>query len=213
MRRLLVACEHTGTVGDAFTLTGDWDVITCDLKPSDSTLTNHYQGDVLDLLTQPRGFDMMIAFPPCTDLACSGAAHFEVKRRDGRQQASIEFFMALAQWPGIDKVCIENPVGIMSSVYRNPDQIVQPYYFGDAVQKTTCLWLTGLQKLVHVPGGDLFDECTHVSPPPPVVLGSGKKMDAWFYETSCLPQAERAAARSHFWPGIAQAMADQWGAL
>jgi hypothetical protein len=213
LKRLLVACEHTGTVGDAFTKTGVWDVITCDLKASDSTLTNHYRGDVRDLLTQPRGFDMMIAFPPCTDLAGSGAAHFERKRADGSQKRSIDFFMTLALWSGIDKVCIENPVGIMSTNYREPDQIVQPFYFGDAATKTTCLWLTGLRPLVHVPHGDMFDEPTHCDPGEQITLGNGKTMSKWFYETSCLPQSQRAEARSRFWPGLANAMADQWGAL
>jgi hypothetical protein len=209
MKRLLVACEHSGVVGDAFTRTGLWKVITCDLKPSDSTLTEHYQGDVRDLYGQPRGYDMMIAFPPCTDLAVSGAAHFAKKRADGRQQDGINFFMRLWNAP-IDKICIENPVGIMSTEWREPDQIVQPYYFGDQATKTTCLWLKGLRPLVHIPHGDMFDKPTHCDPGEQVTLGNGKTMSKWFYETSCLPQSERAEARSRFWPGIANAMAEQW---
>ena len=204
--KILVACEYSGTVSDRLADKGH-DVTTCDLLPTEGSC-KHHQGDARDILFD--NWDMCIAFPPCTHLCVSGARHFEIKRADGRQQEGIDFFMLFTALDHIPKVCIENPVGIMSSLYREPDQIVQPYYFGDAAQKTTCLWLKGLNPLVHIPPGDMFDESTHVAIPDPVVSKSGKAMSKWYYETSCLPIAERGHARSKFWPGIANAIANQW---
>ena len=153
----------------------------------------HYQGDVRDLLDYP--WDMMIAFPPCTHLAVSGAKHFDKKRMDGRQHAGASFFMSMAKTT-IPRICIENPVGIMSKLWRPPDQIINPWQFGDEFQKTTCLWLKGLPPLkpTKIVGKGEF-----------VVTPSGKRLPKWYSDNKC------AKTRSTTFPGIARAMADQWG--
>lgn len=141
--RVLVACEFSGIVRDAFAALGH-DAWSCDLLPTERQ-GNHIQGDVLPHMND--GWDLMIAHPPCTHIAVSGAAHFAAKRSDGRQQTAVEFFMACINAP-ISKIAVENPVCIMSRLYRKPDQIIQPYQFGHAESKKTCLWLKGLPKLV-----------------------------------------------------------------
>jgi len=140
--RLLVACEYSGLVREAFRARGI-DAISCDLLPTEIP-GPHIQGDIREILH--RDWDCIIAFPPCTDLCASGARWFAEKRADGRQQAAIDFFMLFADHP-CQKVCIENPVGIMSTLYRRPDQIIQPWQFGHGETKATCLWLRGLPKL------------------------------------------------------------------
>lgn len=138
--KILVACECSGAVRDNLIRLGH-EALSCDLLPSE-TEGPHHQGDVIPLLS--RDWDLVIAFPPCTDLCVSGAKHFAAKRADGRQQKSIEFFMRFTRLP---RFAIENPVGIMSTEWRKPDQIVQPWQFGDEATKTTCLWLQGLPLL------------------------------------------------------------------
>lgn len=182
--RVLVACESSGRVRDAFLALGH-DAVSCDILPTDSP-GPHIEGDVLPHLGD--GWDMMIAFPPCTHLAVSGARHFAAKRADGRQAEGVAFFLALANAP-IPRVAIENPVGIMSSLYRTPDQVIQPWQFGHGETKATCLWLRGLAPLLPtdvVPGREAR---IHRLPPSP---------DRW-------------KIRSATYPGIAAAMADQWG--
>lgn len=144
---------------------------------------------------------MVIAFPPCTHLAVSGAAWFEQKRKDGRQQQGIDFFMLLANAP-CPRIAIENPVGIMSSVWRKPDQIIQPYEFGDPFSKKTCLWLKGIPPLTHtklVDKGEWYE------------FESGRRQAKWYADAWGLPPKERAKVRSKTFPGIADAMATQWG--
>lgn len=199
--RVLIACEFSGTVRDAFLRKGH-DAMSCDLLPTEAP-GPHHEGSVLDILDD--GWDLMIAHPPCTHLACSGAAWFEEKRADGRQQQGIELFMAFAR-VAIDKYCIENPVGIMSSEWRKPDQIIHPYYFGDEYQKTTCLWLKGLHPLIHIVEDDWFDTKTHVGKGEMVKFASGKVMPRWFAESW-----GDGHKRSQTFPGIANAMAEQWG--
>jgi site-specific DNA-cytosine methylase len=145
----------------------------------------HYQGNVIDLLDYP--FDLMIAHPPCTDLSVSGAKHFEAKKYDGRQHASVSFFMKLAKCD-IPLIAIENPVSIMSSLYRKPDQIIQPWQFGHGETKATCLWLKGLPKLKPTNIVDGRDHRIHNMPP---------SVDRW-------------KERSRTFKGIAEAMALQW---
>lgn len=144
---------------------------------------------------------MIIAHPPCTDLAVSGARWFKEKQEDGRQQAAIDFFMAFTD---IDcpKVVIENPVGIMSRLYRKPDQIIHPYMFGDPYEKRTCLWLKGVQPLVPT---------NVVEPEARTAYASGKTMPTWYADAWKLPKEERSKLRSKTFPGIAKAMAEQWG--
>lgn len=183
--RVLVACEFSGVVRDAFIARGH-DALSCDLLPTEAP-GPHYQGDVRDVLDYP--WDVMIAHPPCTDLSVSGARHFAAKRMDGRQQASASFFMMLAK-ADIPCIAIENPVCIMSSLWRRPDQVLHPWQHGHGETKATCLWLKGLPPLVPtdiVPGREAR---VHRMPPGP---------DRW-------------KKRSATYPGIAAAMADQWSA-
>lgn len=190
--KILIACEFSGRVRDAFRAKGH-DAISCDILPSDSP-GPHYQGDVFDILGEL--WDMMIAFPPCTHLAVSGAKHFAAKRADGRQQQGIDFFMALANADHIPKIAIENPIGIMSSIWRKPDQVIQPWEHGDPFQKSTCLWLKGLPLITPtniVSKGDFY-----ISP-------QGKKLPKWYSDN------KSAKNRSTTFQGIANAFASQWG--
>ena len=136
----------------------------------------------------------MLAFPPCNHLAVSGAKHFAAKRADGRQQQGIDFFMSIANVEGISKIAIENPIGIMSRLYRKPDQIIQPWQFGDSFQKSTCLWLTNLQKLEYTRIVDRGEFIT---------FASGKRLPKWY--------SDAKKNRSKTFQGIAEAMAMQWG--
>ena len=143
--RVLVACEESQAVTKELRRLGH-EAYSCDVQECSGGHPEwHLQQDVIPLLAE--SWDMIIAFPPCTDLVVSGARHFAKKRADGRQQRSIEFFMRFAN-VDCPKVAIENPIGIMSSHYRKPDQIIQPYQFGDHARKSTCLWLKGLPKLI-----------------------------------------------------------------
>lgn len=186
--RVLIACEMSGTVRDAFIKKGH-DAWSCDIQPTISP-GPHIEGDVLKVIEE--GWDLMIAHPPCTHLACSGAKHFE-KKKD-IQPAAIDFFMRMINAP-ITHICVENPICIMSTHYRKPDQIIQPWQFGDPFQKTTCLWLKNLPKLVPtniVEKGEF------------VVTPSGKKLPKWYSDN------KSAKVRSKTFPGIANAFADQW---
>jgi len=206
--RVLVACEESQEVTKAFRALGH-EAYSCDLEPCSGGFPEwHIQDDVLSVIknTVGYGWDMMIAFPPCTHLAVSGARHFEEKRKDGRQQEGIDFFMALVNGP-IPRIAIENPVGIMSSIYREPDQIIQPYYFGDEAQKTTCLWLKNLPPLYHNDEPNLFDaNVTHVGKGEMFIYPDGRKYPKWIYDN-----AGKGGMRSKTFPGIAKAMAEQWG--
>jgi len=179
------------------------DAWSCDLLPAEDGSEFHFTGDVLPHLD--GAWDLMVAFPPCTHLSVSGARHFAVKRADGRQRGAVDFFMALAKAP-IPKIAIENPVGIMSTQFRKPDQIIQPNYFGDEFQKTTCLWLKNLPTLLHLAEDDLFDVKTHVGRGDMVTFKSGKRMTKWMAESF-----GDGRLRSKTFPGIAAAMAAQWG--
>lgn len=191
--RVLVACEFSGIVRDAFRARGH-DAWSCDLEPSDADPQYHIQGDVTPVLTQ--GWDMMIAHPPCTHLSVSGARWFPEKRADGRQQDAMAFFMLLANAP-IPRIAVENPIGIMSSHWREPDQVLQPWHFGHPEFKATCLWLKGLPIL----------QATHRLRPP---IRGDANWNAWNRVHKCPPGPERAKLRSWRYPLIAAAMADQW---
>ena len=190
--RVLIACEYSGTVRDAFTRAGHH-AVSCDLLRTD-TLGPHYQGDIRDVLD--RGWDMMIAHPPCTDIAVSGAAWFKEKIADGRQQRALDFVRMLMDVP-IPKICIENPVSVISSKIRKPDQIIQPYQFGHTEQKKTCLWLKGLPLLK--PTRNVYDE---------MMLLPKNKRERLHYLP---PSADRWKIRSQTFSGFATAMAEQWG--
>lgn len=193
--RILLACEFSGVVRRAFRERGH-DAWSCDLLPAEDGAYHHVTGDVVPMLTWQPAWDLMIAFPPCTHLAVSGARYFKKKRADGRQQAAIDFFMALANAP-IKRIAIENPVGIMSTLWRKPDQVVQPWQFGHPESKATCLWLKNLPPL----------EPTLVLPKP----ASGR----WENQTpsgqnKLGPSPERAQNRGRTYEGIARAMSTQW---
>lgn len=183
-KKVLVACEFSGVVRDAFIAAGH-DAMSCDLLPTEAD-GPHYQGDVFDVLY--AGWDIMIAHPPCTHLAVSGARHFAEKRRHGLQAQAASFFMRLVNAP-IPAICIENPVSVMSSVYRKPDQIIQPWQFGHGETKATCLWLKNLPTLQ----------------PTDVVEGRENRVHR------LPPSADRWRLRSVTYAGIAAAMAAQWG--
>ena len=195
MLRVLVACEYSGRVRDAFTRMGHF-AMSCDLLPSDAPGL-HYQGDVTDILGQ--GWDIMIAHPPCTHLAVSGAKHFAAKRESGVQQEALDFVRLLLNAP-IPKIALENPVSIISSEIRKPDQIVQPYMFGHQATKTTCLWLKGLP---HLTPTNMVDKGERH------VTKSGKSLPKWY---NLPPGPDRWKIRSATFQGIADAMAAQWGA-
>ena len=204
--RVLIACEFSGAVRDAF-IGGGHDAMSCDLLPNE-TPGPHYQGSVMDILND--GWDLMIAHPPCTYLTLTGnkwfrpeyAERFPTRHKD--REDSVEFFMALANAP-IPKIAIENPIGIMSSRYRKPNQIIQPWEYGHETTKATCLWLKGLPNLTPT---------NIVSKGEVVISKSGNRMSRWYYETSkiTLKGGLRAKARSVTFQGIADAMASQWGA-
>ena len=196
--KILVACEESQAVTKRLRVLGH-EAYSCDIQECSGGHPEwHIFGDVVPELQ--KHWDMIIAFPPCTDLAVSGAAWFEQKRKDGRQQASIDFFMLFAN-ANCERIAIENPVGIMSSQWRKPDQIIQPYWFGDEAQKTTCLWLKGLPKLEPTKMVGKGEFITHKS---------GKTKPKWFADAFKLSPSERRKVRSKTFDGIAQAMADQW---
>ena len=193
--RVLVACEESQAVCKAFRSRGI-DAWSCDIIPCSGGHPEwHIQGDVVPLLSQE--WDMVIAFPPCTDLAVSGAAWFAQKRADGRQQRSIEFFMRFANLDHVPRVAIENPVGIMSTHWRKPDQIIHPYQFGHMEQKSTCLWLKGLPLLSGT--NNVKDD----------MMKLPKNQRERIHNLP--PSPDRARLRSQTFSGVAEAMADQWG--
>jgi hypothetical protein len=192
--KVLIACEYSGRVRDAF-IGGGHDAMSCDLLGTD-TPGPHYQGDVRDVLDYP--WDLMIAHPPCTNLSVSGAAWFAKKRLLGAQQASASFFMMLAK-ADIPRIAIENPVCVMSSLWRKPDQVIQPWMFGHAEQKATCLWLKGLPKLT--PTNNVKNEM--------MMLPRNQRERLHFLP----PSQDRWKLRSETYQGIANAMADQWGVI
>lgn len=200
--RVLVACEYSGIVRDAFIKRGH-DAISCDLLPTESP-GPHHQGDVRDILDD--GFDLMIAHPPCNHLASSGAQYWPEKQADGRQQKAIEFVLGLFGCD-IPRIAIENPVGLLSTVWRKPDQIIQPYQFGDPYRKKTCLWIKGLP---------LLKPTNIVEPSANWSSGSyrcGPRKDGTRYKSPLPCKHRNSKKRSLSFAGIADAMAEQWGGV
>lgn len=192
--KILVACEESQVVTKNLRKLGH-EAYSCDLLDCSGGHPEwHIRGDVLPLLEQP--WDMVLAFPPCTHLASSGARWFEQKRADGRQQQGIGFFLEFTTLDHVPLVAIENPIGIMSSKYRKPDQIIQPWMFGHPETKATCLWLKGLKPLV--PTDNVREEME--------TLPTSQKHRVHYLP----PGPERSILRSKTYPGIAKAMAEQW---
>jgi hypothetical protein len=185
MKKILIACEESQVVTIEFRKLGV-SAFSSDILPCSGGHPEwHIQGDVLDILYDD--WDAIIAFPPCTHLAVSGARWFPEKRKDGRQQEGIDFFMLFANHP-CSKVAVENPIGIMSTFWRKPDQIIQPWMFGHGETKATCLWLKNLPQLNST------------------AVVEGREQRIW----KMPPTENRAALRSKTFPGIAKAMATQW---
>ena len=195
--KVLVACEYSGRVRDAFTARGH-EAVSCDLLPSDAPGGKHYQGDVRDILG--LGWDLLVAFPPCTYL-CSSGLHWNTRRPERAQQTeeALAFVRLLLDAP-VPRIALENPVGCISTRVRKPDQVIQPWQFGDPESKTTCLWLKGLPLL----------RPTNVLPLPPGGRWANQTASG---QNRLGPGPDRWKLRSQTYPGIAAAMADQWGAL
>ena len=184
--KVLVACEFSGVVRDAFAARGH-DAMSCDLLPSERP-GQHYQGDLFDVIDYP--WDIAIFHPACTHLAVSGARHFEAKQLRGEQQAAVSFVMRTVRRSAhIKRRAWENPISILSTVWRKPDQIIQPHWYGHGETKATCLWLDGLPLLVPTNQVDGREARIHHMPPSP---------DRW-------------KDRSRTYAGIGEAFAEQWG--
>lgn len=209
--KVLVACEYSGVVRDAFRARGH-EVLSCDLLPTDVE-GPHYQGDVNDIIDD--GWDLMVAHPPCTYLSVAGNKWLKPEFRDRfpdrprQREEAISFFMQLANAP-IPKIAIENPVGVMSTEWRKPDQYVHPYHFGDPHSKKTGLWLKNLPKL----------KPTNVVEPLMYEYANGKKDPLWHVHSLWDPETkaklklspeDRMKLRSKTFQGFADAMAEQWG--
>ena len=207
MGKMLIACEESQAVTKEFRRLGH-ESYSCDILPCSGGHPEwHLQSDVTEILKEE--WDMIIAFPPCTYLTVTGNRWFNIKKygdkaikRHADRKDAINFFMLFAT--SANKVAIENPIGVMSSEWRKPDQIVNPYEFGDPYEKKTCLWLKGLPKL---------KTTNIVKPPERTKFKSGRTMPSWYAEAWSLPKEERAKLRSKTFPGIAKAMATQWGKL
>jgi len=214
--KALVACEESQAVTIELRKLGH-EAFSCDLLPCSGGHPEwHLQQDVFEVINQ--GWNLMIAFPPCTHLTVSGAMHFKKKIADGRQQQGRDFFMEMVNAP-IHRIAIENPIGVMSTFYKKPDQIIQPYFFGDGFTKTTCLWLKNLPLLQHQKEVDLFnDTITHVDTSNEYKewtckkTGKIKRQQMWYYNalTQAKTKEERSTIRSKTFPGIAKAMAIQF---
>lgn len=197
--RMLAACEYSQVVMSAFLRKG-WDAYSCDILPCEGAYPlRHLQTDIRNVLHY--NWDLVIAFPPCTNLAISGARYFARKKQDGSLQKAVDFFLMFTKLT-VPYVCIENPVGIMSYKYRRPDTYIQPYDFGHDVSKKTCLWLKNLPVLIPV---------KHVAPSYYTVTG----LPRWGNQTpsgqnKAGETKQRGHKRSRFFEGVAKAMADQW---
>lgn len=224
--KVLVACEESQRVCIAFREKGH-EAYSCDIMECSGGHPEwHIKGDVLPIIngyktptdifiTQdgfahcvPKRWDLIIAHPPCTYLTVTGNRWFNVekygekaiKRLQDREEA-IKFFLSIAN-ADCDRIVIENLIGVMSTVWRKPEQIIQPYMFGDSAEKKTCLWLKGVEPL---------NATNEVEPPERVKFDSGRTMPKWYADAWRLPKEERSRLRSQTFPGIAKAMAEQWG--
>lgn len=214
MLKVLIACEFSGIVRDAFIAKGH-NAYSCDILPTERPHPNHIQGDVLNHLNE--GWDLMIAHPPCTYLCVTGnkwfyhpddkplppaqrRPHPRFPNRKQQKEDAIKFFMRF--WDNdIPRVCIENPVGVISTFWRKPDQIIQPFQFGHKEPKKTCLWLRNLPKLIP----------TEIVEPEYMQFKNGRNAPKWYYDTGNISKAERTKLRERTFQGIANAMAEQWG--
>jgi len=203
--KILIACEFSGIVRDAFRKRGH-DAWSCDILPTESDSTYHIQGDVLEILDQ--GWDMMIAHPPCTYLTYCANRVWNAPGRAELREEAMEFFLKLYS-ASIPRIAIENPLGYPNTVFRKPDQIIHPYYFGEPYQKKTCLWLKNLPLLDY--------SKTIIEKPAPLYICQGEKSKGkpinWCEGSRNNNGVPRWKVRSRTFQGIANAMAEQWGTL
>lgn len=192
---VLVGCEYSGVLTNALRKQGIT-AYSCDILPTEGNKEWHIQGDLIEVLHSKK-WDALICFPPCTHLAVSGARHFHKKKK--QQEEALQFVRTLLDYD-CKYICLENPVGIISTRIKKPTQYIHPYEYGDPVSKKTGLWLKGLPKL----------EPSKIIQPEYITLKDGKRFSKWYYKISCLPQKERGKARSQTFTGIAEAMAVQW---
>jgi site-specific DNA-cytosine methylase len=201
--KVIIACEFSGIVRDAFLARGH-DAFSCDILPTESNSKRHFQEDIFEVIKREK-FDLMIAHPPCTYLTVTGNKWMKPEfanrfpDRSQQRQDAIDFFLRLANAP-IDKIAIENPVGVMSTNWRKPDQYIHPYQFGDPHSKKTGLWLKNLPSL----------KPTKLVEPQFYIYKDGRKDPIWHFESMNLPAQERMKFRSKTFQGIADAMANQW---
>lgn len=208
-KSVLIACEYSGIVRDAFSNEG-WNAMSCDILESESP-GFHHTGDVIQVLD--KRWDMMIGFPPCTYLSYAGMANWYDEGRAIKRIKAAEFFMKL--WGAdIQHIAIENPQGIMSQIFRKPDQVIHPYYFGDSQMKRTGLWLKNLPKLQYRLENDLFSVATAMNKPKPLAIQINKKTGTRkkryftdYFENNKLKSGHE---KSKFFPKVAEAMATQW---
>lgn len=198
--KILIACEFSGRVREAFRKLGH-NAWSCDILPSDDNSPFHIQDDVLKHLDS--GWDLMIAHPPCTYLSQVGNRHLKQPGRLELRESAAGFFMKLMNAP-IERICVENPVGYMNTHYRKPDQIIQPYYWGEPFMKTTCLWYKGLPPLT-------WDRDKAIKPSPLFYLKTTGKPINWVEGIKGMSHEQRQKERNTTYQGIADAMAKQWG--
>lgn len=210
--KVIIGFEESQTITSKYRALGI-EAYSCDLKPAKINPDWHFQMDIFEAVKIHK-FDLGIFHPPCTRLTVTGNKWYKPEYRDRfpnilkeRDQA-IELFMKIVNLD-IHRIAIENPIGIMSSKYKKPEQIIQPYFFGDTERKATCLWLKNLPKLIHAKEDNLFSKKTHVKPDI-IKFKSGATMSRCHYESACLPSDLRAEARSKTFDGIASAIVEQW---
>lgn len=200
---VLIGCEFSGIVREAFRERGH-NAYSCDLLPTERPSKYHYQENVLDVVSK-RPWDLFIAHPPCTYLSYAATRSWNNPGRAELREHALQFFLAVYHAP-VNMVAIENPVGYPNTVFRKPDQIFHPYYFGDPFKKRTCLWLRGLPKLIYM--------SNLVEPPPVAFYKKGKSKGKAIHWSGAMPPGpNRAHNRSRTFLGLATAMAEQWGSL
>lgn len=211
--KVLVACEFSGIVRDAFAAKGH-DAWSCDLLPTERP-GNHIQGDAIEAI-HSQEWDLLIGHPPCTYLTVTGNSWFNIDKYGERavkrifdRHDALRFVLKM-YYSGVPKIAIENPIGYLSTAFRKPDQIIQPYYFGDPDSKSTCLWLKNLQPLKWSSQTTMFEQSDVVAANFHI-YADGRRDPQWHMDSLKLPPLERMKLRSKTFQGIANAMAEQWG--
>jgi site-specific DNA-cytosine methylase len=214
MARVLVACEFSGIVREAFSELGH-DAWSCDLLPTEIP-GNHYQGDIFEFLDKDSNWDLMIAHPPCTYLSYAGMASWNKPGREQLREKAMSFFMEIINAP-VERICVENPRGLPHQRYRIPDQVIHPYFFGEPFMKRTGLWLKNLPKLLYYMEESFFKSQTSCEKPAPNMLSvrkrTGQIKKRYWMDTPGLPAFKSGHLRSKTFASIAKAMAEQWGGL